>query len=115
MATHHTADEFDTNEWTAFWRENGKQVTNYTSIFKGTIRAHEWKAQYSNHIFTRQLQLAPTGTLKVHTFQAGESYEPAPCAISPDLDASDAMLKALELFGGPWGSPCGLPLVMSAP
>lgn len=98
MATHHTADEFSSNEWTAFWRENGKQVTYYTSIFKGTIRAHEWKAQYSNHILERQVEFAPKGTLKVHEFRSaiGESWEPKPVELARSPEA--AMLAALEMF-----------------
>jgi hypothetical protein len=74
----HTADEFSAADWTAFWRQNERQIMNYTSIFKGTIRSFEWKGQYANHILSRQLELAPAGTLKVHEFRqsTGESWEP---------------------------------------
>lgn len=71
---------------------------NYESIFKGTIRKHEWKAQYANHILGRQLERAPRGTLKVHEFQqaTGESWEPGPELLV--RDAPDAMLEAIHLF-----------------
>lgn len=104
MATHHTADEFSTTEWTAFWRENGKQVTNYTSIFKATIRANPWR-DYAAHIADRLAERAPKGTLKVHTFDMAEanrgcigaiSYEPKPEPLSVEPEV--AMLKAIEMF-----------------
>lgn len=95
----HTADDFSEHEWTAFWRENNERhVMSYTSIFKGTIRKHEWKGQYSNYILERQVELAPKGTLKVHEFRSatGESWEPAPVPLARSAEA--AMVAALEMF-----------------
>lgn len=77
--TKHTASEFSDSEWARFWRENGKQVTNYTSIFKGTIRKHEWRdnpSRYAAIIFDRQIRRAAAGTIRVHEFERGVSYEP---------------------------------------
>lgn len=106
----HTADEFSGAEWAAFWRSNERQIMNYTSIFKGTIRAHEWKAEYANYILGRQARLAPTGTLKVHTFRqrTGESHEPSPEPLL--VSAPDALAKAIWLHDScPWGEPLELP------
>jgi hypothetical protein len=103
MSSEHTAGSFSDNEWTAFWRENGKQVTNYESIFKGTIRSFEWKGQYSNYILSRQLERAPAGTLKVHEFRQskGESYEPKP-ELLQGRTGPEAMTEALRLFDLAW-------------
>lgn len=101
MATH-TADEFSSAEWSAFWRSNERQIMNYRSIFTGTIRKDEWKAQYANHILSRQLQRAPIGTLKVHEFRqlTGESFEPKPEAILSSK--TEAMTTAIRLHAPAW-------------
>lgn len=104
--TKHTADEFSAAEWTAFWRENGEKriMTQHESIFKGTIRKHEWR-NYSAFMADRLTSYAPAGTLKVHTFDMEQarqgcigavSYEPPPVEL--ETGATEAMRKAIELF-----------------
>lgn len=111
----HTADEFSEHEWTAFWRENNERhvMTKHESIFKGTIRKLEFR-DYGSYVVdslgTHFKDHAPAGTFKVRCVEGDTSYEPTPVKLAFGWSPADAMLKALALYGGEWGIPCGIPL-----
>lgn len=98
--TTHTCDTFTDSEWAAFWRSEEKHImtSREPTIFTNTIRKHIWRDQYSNHIWNRQLELAPAGTIKVHTFEAGVSNEPPAEKLQARRTRLEAMAKAIEVY-----------------
>lgn len=117
MTPRHTAEEFSEHEWTAFWRENNeRQIMNYTSIFKGTLRRTEYR-DYGSFVVTslgsRFIDLAPIGTFKVRVMDSTvpnhTSHEPPPVALARGWLPENAMLQALTLYAPDWSKDVGSP------